>query len=80
MEAARFGCHVIHGPNIQNFKDIYYLLNKHNISHKIRNNNDMLNKVASSIGKKRNVKNKNKIISMGNKFLKNNLKELEKYI
>ncbi len=80
LEAARFGCHVIHGPNIQNFKDIYYLLNKHNISHKIRNNNDMLNKVASSIGKKRNVKNKNKIISMGNKFLKNNLKELEKYI
>ena len=35
LEAARFGSRIIHGPNTQNFTDIYKLLRSFNISRKI---------------------------------------------
>ena len=28
LEAARFSCHILHGPNISNFKEVYSFLNK----------------------------------------------------
>ena len=28
LEAARYGCNILHGPNISNFEEIYYFLNK----------------------------------------------------
>ena len=33
LEAARYGCEVIHGPNINNFTEIYKLLQKINLSY-----------------------------------------------
>ena len=36
LESARLGCKVIHGPNINNFLEVYSLLSKNNISSKIR--------------------------------------------
>ena len=35
LEAARFGAKIFHGPNIDNFKDVYKLLKSLNISKKI---------------------------------------------
>ena len=34
LEAARYGAKILHGPNIDNFKDVYRLLNSLNISKK----------------------------------------------
>ena len=35
LEAARFGAKILHGPNTDNFKDVYKLLKSMNISKKI---------------------------------------------
>ena len=37
LEATRYGCNILHGPNIQNFKEIYNLLEKLKLSNKIKN-------------------------------------------
>ena len=37
LEAARFGAQILHGPNIDNFKDVYKFLSDYNISSKIKN-------------------------------------------
>ena len=37
LEAARYGCKILHGPNIWNFDEIYHLLNKIKVSHKVNN-------------------------------------------
>ena len=34
LEAARFGCKILHGPNVDNFKEIYNLLKQNNQSFK----------------------------------------------
>ena len=34
LEAARYGCNVLHGPNISNFKEIYDFLKTNKISQK----------------------------------------------
>ena len=35
LEAAKFGCQILHGPNTWNFKEIYNLLQAHKVSYKI---------------------------------------------
>ena len=35
LEATRFGCRIVHGPHIENFKDIYKLLSEYKIAKKI---------------------------------------------
>ena len=81
IEAARLGCKVIHGPNIDNFSEVYNLLYKNNISSKIKTT-----KQAKSIIQK-NLKNtfsskkiRKKLNSIGNKVLSSNEKEIIKYI
>ena len=45
LEAARYGCKILHGPNISNFKEIYYLLNKYKVSKKIVNQDQMIKNI-----------------------------------
>ena len=42
LEAARFGCNILHGPNVGNFNEIYKFLKRYNMSIKVSNNNKML--------------------------------------
>ena len=35
LEAVRYGCNIMHGPNISNFKEIYEFLKKKNVTNKI---------------------------------------------
>ena len=37
IEPARLGSQIIHGPNVDNFKEIYKLFNNKRISHKVKN-------------------------------------------
>lgn len=82
LEAARYGCNILHGPNVSNFDEIYKFLNSQKISFKVQKQSGMLkilNKLLSS--KKDNQKNtKNKIFLKGKKILELSFKELSYYL
>ena len=73
LEAARYGSKILHGQNIDNFKDVYKLLNSLNISKKVSNYHEL----ASSISFLRNQKIGLKIRKIGKIILKNTLKEID---
>ena len=76
LEAARFGAKILHGPNTDNFKDVYKLLKSLNVSKKIKSSNEL----ASSINFKRKKSLGNKIKIIGEKILKKTIKELDNII
>jgi len=81
IEAARFGCKILHGPNVWNFDEIYNLLNKHKVSNKILNLNQLTYKTDKMLNNKNKQKNlKLKIENLGNKILTSTLNELNFYI
>ena len=73
LEAARFGSRILHGPNIENFKDVYKLLKVFNISKKIKTSKQL----ASSIIFKKNKRAGIKIKNIGKKILKKTINELD---
>ncbi len=73
LEAARFGAKVLHGPNIDNFKDVYNLLDKLKISKKINTPKQL----ASSIVFYKNNNKGIKIKNIGEKILKKTIRELD---
>ena len=76
LEAARYGAKILHGPNTDNFKDVYKLLKSLSISKKVNTPKEL----ASLIIFKKN-KNTAKIIkNIGEKILKKTIKELDKWI
>ena len=57
MEPARFGCNIIYGPHVFNFKEVYAFLNKNNISKKIYNQKQLQN-YLNTLFKKDKKRNK----------------------
>jgi len=76
LEAARYGARILHGPNVDNFKDVYKLLKDLKISKKITTPK----KLADSITFKKNKKSGNKIKKIGGIILKKTIKELDDLI
>ena len=76
LEAARLGAKILHGPNTDNFKDVYKHLKLLNISKKI---NTPL-QLASSILFKKNKNSGKKIKQIGKKILKKTINELDNLI
>ena len=76
LEAARFGSRIIHGPNTQNFRDIYKFLRSFNVSKKITTPDQL----ASSIIFKKNKKIGVKLRNIGKKVLNDTIKELDNQI
>ena len=76
LEAARYGARILHGPNIDNFKDVYRLLKSFKISQKITTHK----KLASLITFKKNKSNGKKIKKIGGIILKKTIKELNSLI
>ena len=76
LEASRFGAKILHGPNTDNFKDVYKHLKLLNISKKI---NTPL-QLASSIIFKKNKNSGKKIKQIGKKILKKTINELDNLI
>ena len=77
LEAVRYNCNILHGPNVFNFKEIYEFLNKQKISKKIYNLNqasNILGKLFKTKTSNKNIKNKIKLI--GNKILKKHIQEI----
>ena len=76
-----FLCLVIHGPNVQNFTDIYSFLNKEKISFEFKN----INKAKKLIKSKINIKSNNKKIKVklkkiGLNILNNTKNEILNYV
>ena len=70
LEAARSGCKVIHGSNVNNFKEIYALLNNIGVSSKINGVKDAKIKIIKNL--KTNVKQRKNIVKinqLGRKIL-----------
>ena len=76
LEAARYGAKILHGPNIDNFKDVYRLLKSLNVSKKINSPKSL----SSSITFNKNKITGNKIKNIGENILKKTIKELDKLI
>ena len=76
LEAARYGARILHGPNVDNFKDVYKSLSNLKISKKITTPREL----ASSIIFKRNKKLGDKIKKIGVKILKETINDLDKLI
>ena len=71
LEAARYGARILHGPNVDNFKDVYKSLSNLKISKKITTPREL----ASSIIFKRNKKLGDKIKKIGVKILKETIND-----
>ena len=81
LEAARYGCKILHGPNTWNFDEIYALLNTHKVSYKVKNINQLYNRVDKMLNNKSNSENLEfKIKNIGNKILNSTLNEINFFI
>ena len=79
LEATRYGCKVLHGPNVSNFREIYKFLNKKNLSKKITNQDQLISYIIKYLDSKNNSK---KIIKdlhlIGMNILNKTYKEINK--
>ena len=81
LESIRFGCNIIHGPHVSNFKEIYNLLKSKDLSKKINNSNQLIKVLDLYFNKNGNsLKKINKIKKIGSKILDTTYRELEYYI
>ena len=81
MEPARYGCKIIHGPNVDNFKEIFDTLSKLNISKKIVNEKQMITFLKQNIKIKKKSRNNIKNLNiLGKKILKIIYKKIEQLI
>ena len=76
LEAARYGARILHGPNTDNFKDIYKLLKSFKISKKINTPKEL----ASLISFRKNKNTGIKIKKIGKIILKKTIKEIDNLI
>ena len=73
LEPARYGAKIFHGPNIDNFKDVYKLLKSLKISKKIKTYNSL----ANSIRFKKRSNKAMKIDKIGKIILKKTINEID---
>tara|TARA_Y100001960_G_scaffold37991_1_gene36200 strand:+ start:1305 stop:2549 length:1245 start_codon:yes stop_codon:yes gene_type:complete len=80
LEAARLGNRIIHGPNIENFEEVYGFLKKHGISTQIKSHKNLENLIFK-FHKKKNYSQQiiKKLAYIGNQILLNNEKEIVRY-
>ena len=76
LEPARFGAKILHGPGVDNFKDVYKYLSKLKISSEVKSPQTC----ANSIVFKKKMKKVHKMKYLGSTILKKTLNELDKSI
>ena len=77
LEAARHGCKILHGPNVNNFKEIYKFLKKNGLSKEISNHKELSHSLNLLLSKKTNTKiMQKKIVEIGQKILKRSYEEI----
>jgi len=76
LEPARFGAKILHGPYVDNFREVYKYLDNLKISKKVKTPLECSNLIVF----KKNIKNVRKMKYLGEKILKKTLNELDKTI
>ena len=77
LEAARYGCNILHGPNIDNFKEIYNFLKIKKISKRINNQKDMVYSLNKCFSKNSNTKKiQKKLNTIGQNILNKTYNEI----
>ena len=80
LESARLGCKILHGPNVQNFSEVYNFLEKNNLSSKFHNTDQLVNLIKKSFAAKTNFTNKTiKLKKMGSYILNKTFTEINYY-
>ncbi len=82
IEAAKFKCNIYHGPYVSNFKDIYEILEKNNISKKIETSDELSDNLIKDLEfpKKKNENSLNVIDDLGQKTLSDTIENINNYI
>ncbi len=80
LEPARLGNYILHGPNIQNFKEVYNMLSELKISSKVNDINNMKKIIDRKIKYKLPSKTIKKLNFIGNDILKKNLREINRFL
>ena len=81
LEPARFGCKILHGPHVQNFSEVYKLLNKNNLSSKFYNINQFVKSINQSFKQNKNfVKKISNLKKIGSNILNNTLVEINYFL
>ena len=70
LEPARLGCNILHGPYVNNFREIYKFLEKNKISQKINNLNHLVKSLENLFNKPRELnKTQKKLKLIGKSIL-----------
>ena len=82
IEPSRLGCTIYHGPNVNNFKEVYSYLASYNISKKISSINNLKKFLLKdlSLKEKKSKKLRKRINFIGQFILKNIYLEIKKFI
>ncbi len=81
LEATRYGCNILYGPNVDNFKEIYKFLDKLKISSKVNNYHQLSNQLDKLFEKNQKSKNiEYKLKSIGNKILSKTYKQINFFL
>ena len=81
LEPLRFGCKILHGSYVQNFTEIYKLLEKNNLSSKFHNVDQLVYLISKSFIKKTNFTNKvAKLKKTGSNILNKTFAEINYYL
>jgi 3-deoxy-D-manno-octulosonic-acid transferase len=78
IDAAKLGCKIYHGPYVYNFREIYDILEKNNISKEIKNFTELSNNLIKDleVAHKEDKKISNLINSLGQKTLADTMKNI----
>ena len=81
LEATRYGCNILHGPNVGNFSEIYDFLKKNKMSQQIKSQKEMSKNLKKFFLKKTNSKKiQKKLKFIGQKILSKTYREIQFYI
>ena len=81
LEATRYGCKILHGPHVENFREIYDFLIELKLATKVNQNSQLSVKLAKLLSQKNNTKKiLSKLNKIGDKVLNDTYNEIYKFI
>ena len=80
LEPAREGNYILFGPHIDNFKEVYDMLEKLKIAHKIKSTKIIKSLILKKINYSENTNVKYKLNHLGEKIINRNILEIKKFI
>ena len=81
LEATRYGCNILYGPHVDNFKEIYKFLDKLKISNKVNNHHQLSYRLNKMFLKKQSSKKKQyRLNSIGDKILNTTYEQVNLFL